>query len=501
MAFASAGPPRVGFFHDVATGKTALALMTAWNIWGCRRIFVVCPTSALSAWEREIPKVTGQKPVFLTDEDTKRRREKLSKDSPIYVSHYEGLKTLFCEFREKAAWKCPRCGVENIVDPDQDLVRCGRCRKIFSFDSVCPTPKKQWEIDPSRFVNFDCLIVDEIHKCSAYDSLQSRICVKLSRLSKCVIGLSGTPFDRSLLEMFNVMQVIDNGSSLGNNFFTYRNKYFFKSRFEWLPKSNSSEILEKVRQSAISFGLDECWDLPEIVEEVRLVIPSPEQIEIQKKLRETNTLVIQNTEYTLSDRRRLELLHQMCNGFLYLDSPHHLSTNPKIDTVVDIIEESQRKVIIFYHYREDNEILKKALEAHQISCVSMYGGQSVEERRNSERLFSSDPKVKVLLAQWAVANEGWDGTAANVVIFYTPSGSPRIRKQCHGRIRRPTQKERKLVSIDLALQSSVEELIIKKRGDRFDFVRDCMCFLRTRENNITNRGPDEQQKGDLRDSR
>jgi hypothetical protein len=56
MAF-GAYHDRVMFLHGVGTGKTLTSLWTS-ELWGCKKILVVCPSSAFSAWERDISQYT-----------------------------------------------------------------------------------------------------------------------------------------------------------------------------------------------------------------------------------------------------------------------------------------------------------------------------------------------------------------------------------------------------------------------------------------------------------
>jgi hypothetical protein len=56
LAFA-ADKKRVGFWHDVGTGKTYAAYLTA-RQWGVKKLIVVCPKSAISSWVRDA-KVMG----------------------------------------------------------------------------------------------------------------------------------------------------------------------------------------------------------------------------------------------------------------------------------------------------------------------------------------------------------------------------------------------------------------------------------------------------------
>ena len=475
---------REAYFHDVASGKTPLALMTA-EMWNCKKLLVVCPTSALGAWERDVPKASSYSIQFLCDSDTRKRRKALDRwKHDIYVTHYEGLKTLFASIFVITTYICPSCHKQDdsISENSVEKLVCSRCSKPFAAKGNSKSVRK-WLMDPQRFkYQFDCLILDEVHRCAEYKSLQSQICLRISQQSRCAIGLSGTPIDRNLLEMFNVMLVIDLGRALGTNFFTYRNAYFQKYGFDWVLKEGAQErILARIRESSISFGIDECIDLPPVIEEIQTLPSFDEYKHVHDQIVGGHVDHKGHTVKFVTDPGRLEALRQLCNGFIYTKDDERaaivLDSQPKVEALIDIITDTGKKVIVFYHYSASRLIIEAGLRKAGISYVAMYGSQKIEDRRLAEKQFRDDPIVRTLIAQKSIASEGFDGTAASIVIYFAPVGSPKIRTQCHGRIRRPEQQESKLVSIDLAIKGSMDESVIKNRGNRFDFVKDCMEYL------------------------
>ena len=483
---------REAYFHDVAAGKTPLALMTA-QMWGCKKLLVVCPTSALGAWERDVPKASNYSIQFLCDPDTRKRRSTLDRwKHDVYVTHYEGLKTLFAGIFVITTYICPVCYKrdEHVSEEPVDRIVCSKCRKSFASKGNSKSVRK-WLIDPQRFkYPFDCLILDEVHRCAEYKSLQSQICLRLSQQVQCAMGLSGTPIDHNLLEMFNIMLVLDLGRSLGTNFFTYRNAYFKKYGFNWELKTGAQEqILARIRESSISFGIDECIDLPPIIEEVQTIPAFDEYHRVHDQIISGQVDHKGHTVKFVTDPGRLEALRQLCNGFIYTKDEERevivLDHQPKVDALIDIITDTGKKVLVFYHYSATRLIIEAGLRKAGILYVSMYGSQPIAERRSAEKQFRNDLTVRTLIAQKTIASEGFDGTAASIVVYFSPVGSPKVRTQCHGRIRRPEQQESKLVSMDLAIKGSMDTSVIKNRGDRFDFVKDCMEYLRNVRNQET----------------
>jgi len=452
MAFAAASS-RCAFLHGVGTGKTLTALWTT-QLWENKKILVVCPSSAFSAWERDISKYTDYSHEFLLGSG-KHRRSLLKKKRDIFIINYEGLKTVYCKLMKGKGWK----------------------------------------INYSSFIHkFDCIILDEIHKCKSYKSLQSIICHQLSKLSKNVIGLTGTPIDNSLLEAFNIYRVIDLGRTLGTSFFAYRNRYFYPVVFDWkLKKGAKEKILEQISKTSISFDREECFDLPEIQEIVREVNPSKGYLKLQDAIITQPSITLNGTIVKLEPtelnededkfkKLKSRLLRQLPLGFLYYkteDGPtqtYYLKQNPKIESLIDFLEDISGKVIIFYYFKEEVNMIQRALEKEKYLYSRIYGGQDLKERTESVKRFTQEEKVKCILVQRGAGAEGWDGTASSTILNFSPTPSPLSRKQTTGRIHRKGQKNTCLV-VDLIMKSSVEPRTLKNRSERFDFVTEVMAYI------------------------
>jgi len=458
----SADRNRVALFLDVGTGKTATALGVAF-LWKCKKILVVCPSSAFSAWEKDISQFTDYTSIFLIGEK-RERKSKLKKKRNIYVINYEGLKTIYGH-----------------------LVSGNGLNK-----ESCIKKNRKWKVDVNSFIDkFDCIILDEVHKCKNYDTIQSEICYELSSRADHCIGLTGTPIDRSMLELFNIYKVIDLGKSLGNNFFYYRRSYFQKGYYEWYIKPNCKEqILEKLSGVTISFDRAECFDLPDLQEIVKWIKPSEEFLNLQHSIIKGETVKVSegvlngSTEETpLVIKSKGDKLRQLASGFVYYENgtgrkAHLLKKNPKIEALLDILEDSGGKVIIFYHYTEEGNILKEVLKKNKILFTNIDGSIIGEERNENIKKFMTDENIRILLSQSSCGSEGFDAYLANTVIFFSPVASPKVRKQCIGRMQRLGKVGKSLV-IDLVLEDSIEEKILVNRDERTSLVKTVMDYIQS----------------------
>ncbi len=450
LAFA-AKRDRVAFFHDVGTGKTLTALHTL-KLWDCQKTLVVCPSSAFSSWRRDLRYHTDFSYEFLIG-GGRDRKKLLKKKKDVFVINFEGLKTIYAKLFKKVGWRM---------------------------------------IESSFIHGFDGLVLDEVHKCKNYDALQSILCCAISARADHVIGLTGTPIDKSYLELFNIFKAIDLGKSLGSNFFSYRYKYFDKimqgSKYgrkwpEWILKEGcEEEILDRISDVTLSFDMEECFDLPEVNEIVRYLHPSDQFLQVQEDIITNKPLRIPGTNVKIGGKikAKAHALRELPSGFIYYGenkSVLRLSKNPKIEALLDFLEDTASKVVLFYWYTEEREIIEKALRKAKIPFCSVYGGQGDIRKEEEITRFSEDKKDKVLLSQATIASEGFDAYVADVVIFFSPFSSPKMRKQCIGRIRRKGQTKKCLV-VDFVLENSMEERVIERRGPRFNLVQETMEYIR-----------------------
>jgi len=443
---------RVALFHDVGTGKTLISLEMV-KFWRCKKILVVAPSSAFGSWRRDLKNYTNLSYQFLIGSG-RIRKSMLKKNKDVYIINYEGLKTLYSKLSKVKG--------------------------------------KGWEILSDSFIhNFDYIILDEVHKVKSYTALQSKICLELSKRAEHVIGLTGTPIDKSYLELFNIFKVIDVGKSLGANFFAYRFRYFDRrvcgskwgrKWIEWDIKPDCEEkILDKISGTTISFSREECFDLPSLQKIFKFIPPSKQFIQLQEDIINNKSLCSIDKTILVDSKIKAKAfaLRELPSGFFYYGKDKNtfrLKKNPKVEALLDLLEDSSSKIIVFYWFVEERDIISNALRKEKISFCSAFGGQNTFDREKEIDKFQKDENVRVLISQVTVASEGFDAFAANVVVFFSPLSSPKMIKQCVGRAYRKGQ-ERKVLVVDFVMEDSIEERVIVNRSGRFNLVKETMQYI------------------------
>lgn len=139
----------------------------------------------------------------------------------------------------------------------------------------------------------------------------------------------------------------------------------------------------------------------------------------------------------------------------------------RIDAVVDLFEKSCGRVIIFYNFDYELEILR--------SCK--YGpGVKVAEWNGHKHQPIPESKKWVFLVQYTAGSEGWNCTFTDTIIFYSASYSYKTMEQAAGRIDRRNTPYRDLyfyhlqshAPIDLAINRALKR---KKKFNESSFVR------------------------------
>jgi len=441
LAFALDGRNQVAYFHDIGTGKTLAALYTI-HLWNVKKTLVVCPRSAFSAWQRDIIKYTNFTYIFL-DGTKKERMKNLSRKRDIYIINYEGLKCIYAILLRGLGWQI---------------------------------------IHKSFINNFDCIIYDEVHKTSAFGSLQSKICYQLSTRAKYIIGLTGTPIKSELLNLWGVFRVIDLGRCLGDNFYQFRRAYFKQGMFTWYPKKGSNEkILNKILPITISFKRQDCFDLPDIVFENKFAHKTTEYKKLETDI--LNNLSISFKEGTLTSANVLnksQKLMQLIGGFIYIENKdgkqtHRLKTNSKLKVLDDCIKETNDKVLIFHQYVEEGRIIEDWCIKNKIKFCSIRG--ETKDKLKQYKKFVKSKSIKAMIAHPMSAGESFDFSVCSVVIFYSNGGGQLSRKQAIGRVHRKGQKN-KCVVIDIILKDSVDEIIIKNQENKKVLAEKVLMYIR-----------------------
>lgn len=149
----------------------------------------------------------------------------------------------------------------------------------------------------------------------------------------------------------------------------------------------------------------------------------------------------------------------------------------RVAAVIDLYKKSCGRVIIFYNYDYELEILRSCRYGKDVQIAEWNG----HKHQPIPGLDCEDPEgyknLKwVFLVQYAAGSEGWNCTLTDTIIFYSASYSYKMMEQAAGRIDRRNTPYRDLyfyhlqshAAIDVAIQRALKR---KKKFNESSFVR------------------------------
>jgi SNF2 family DNA or RNA helicase len=231
------------------------------------------------------------------------------------------------------------------------------------------------------------------------------------------------------------------------------------NNFKWIPRPEAIDRAMAMLQPNVRFALDAVVELPEVISRtIDVPLTSMQQTVYTKLAREFKAEVGTGQVDAVNAAVAMGKLLQVSGGWVYAkqigavpvfkeDDPM-----PRHQLLVDLINENERKVIIYAPYRHTIEGLSKVLDAAGIEHAVVHGG--VSGRSEIFNLFQHTTKYKGLLAHPECVAHGLTLTNADTVIWYQPITSLEIYEQANARITRVGQKHKQKV---LHLQSTPVE--------------------------------------------
>jgi superfamily II DNA or RNA helicase len=405
-------------FNDPGTGKTLSALWAADYLMkrgDVRRVLILCPLSIMqSAWMEDINKsIIHRSAVIAHHAQASRRIEMIQKDYEIVITNYDGL---------------------NLIA--QEVVNDGR---------------------------FDLVIVDEAN---AYKNPSTRRWKALASIIKPETYLwmmTGTPASQSPVDAYGLAKLVNPGGV--PKFQTaWRDKVMNKiSMFKWAPKADATATVYAALQPAIRFTKAQCLDLPPVVTVTREVPMTAQQNKYYKLLKEQ--MLVRAAGETISAVNAgvaVNKLLQISCGAAYTDDKEvvEFDAAPRLNVLDEILEETDRKVIIFALYRSSIDTIVTHLQKQGVGVDTIHGDVTATKRGKIINDFQTTPNIRVLVMQPQATAHGITLTAADTVVFYGPLMSVEMYTQCIARADRKGQDADK-VTVYHIQSSPIERKLFK----------------------------------------
>ncbi len=344
------------------------------------------------------------------------------------------------------------------------------------------------DIDFLETIQFSGIIIDESQNMKNYTSKQTQAIYKLQ--SQYRICLSGTPIENRLLELWSLFNFLNPGllGSRGE----FQEKYILP-----IERFQNQEVINNLKAIIAPFIMRRVKSDKSIIED----LPEKNEIKIMVQLNERQVKLYQElVEKTLneietvqSDKRKqrglilglLVKLKQICNHpYQYLKI--NLSTKIKTEEMKEIISQSQKlerlldmtdevisngeKVLIFTQFTQMGDILQKILEwKYEFKILYFHG--SIPERKRREIIdeFQSNDidSSPILILSLKAGGTGLNLTKGTTVIHVDRWWNPAVEEQATDRAYRIGQKSivnvYKFITVG-TIEEKIDSLLEEKRN-------------------------------------
>jgi SNF2 family DNA or RNA helicase len=299
--------------------------------------------------------------------------------------------------------------------------------------------------------------------------------------------LTGSPVTKSPLDLYSQCDFLD------PNHLGHQSYYSFRSRYAHMVDRNFGgrrvQIVGSYRRlgelsdllDAFSYRVlkEDCLDLPEKVFTKRFVELSKEQDKAYRQMKEMALAMLDDGKLmsTVNVMTQLMRLHQITCGHFKADDGTitHLKNN-RIDTLMELLDETDGKVIIWANYVEDIKSIVQSLKKAygDASTVEYHGSVDPRVRQENIALFQEkNGPTRYFVGNAQTGGYGITLTAANTVVYYSNSYDLEKRLQSEDRAHRIGQTG-SVTYVDLIAEKTIDERIVKSLRDKIDIANEIM---------------------------
>ncbi|MDP3914107.1 MAG: DEAD/DEAH box helicase [Bacteroidota bacterium] len=419
---------------EMGLGKTIQAIGTAVlkkQIFGFKKVLVVCPASLKVQWKKEIEKFSEEKALIVEGFPDEREKQYRDTEHLFFIVNYETI------LRDQLAIN--KAGI-------------------------------------------DLLVLDEAQRAKNYET---KTAASIKRLdSKHVLIITGTPIENRLIDIFSIVSIIDPQFFGPLWEFSYQHCLFDPERRDKINGYyNLQQLHRKLGQILIRREKRKVLDqLPNVQQTNIPVNLSPLQADYHASYSKGIASIIRKKFLTPYDLQKLQLLlasmRMVCDSTYLIDE--ETNESPKLEELKYILLEkldvpnSDRKIIIFSEWVKVHKLIGKMLRENNIGFAELNGSVPVKLRGELIRKFETNSHCKIFLSTEA-GGSGLNLQVADTLINFELPWNPAKKNQRIGRIDRLGQKSNKLTIFNFITRNSIEQqiasgLLIKQ--NLFDGVLD-----------------------------
>ena len=366
-----------------------------------RKMLAIAPLSALAkVWGKELMQEFPDLTFEILHGSKEQRLKKLAKDVDVYIINHDGVQVI-------AEALTVNSEIDVVCADEVAIYRNGRSQRTKTFKKMIET--KPW-----------------------------------------VWGLTGSPIPKAVTDVWGPCSCIT-PDTVPMYFTTFRAQLMLKKGpWTWVPKIGAEEYAVSCMRPSVRFTLDEITELPEQVYSYYEAELTEKQRKAYDAMRFAALALVEEKKIdALNAGAVLSKLLQIALGWVYMrdGTVVTLDNTPRLQLILDLIDASERKVILFAPFKSAINALSKVLEANKVDHGIVTGDVSLKERNVIFTKFQDTPTFKVLLAHPMCMAHALTLTAATTTIWSGPVTSLDTFAQANARNHRLGQDHKTLVAM------------------------------------------------------
>ena len=337
----------------------------------------------------------------------------------------------------------------------------------------------------ARYLNStnSLLAVDESTTIKTQSAGRTKNIVKVARLAKYRRILTGSPVTKNPMDLYSQCAFLDEDLLGFASYYAYKARYAIEVKRHTSTHAfphivgfrNLDELSRKLAFFSFRVLKEDCLDLPAKIYSPRYIELTKEQEKAYNDLATFAITQLEGQTLTVNNTMTMLLrLHQITCGYLPTDDgqPSIPLKNNRMDELMNVLEETEGKVIIWANYRQSIFDIKDALAKKfgDDSVETYFGDTKDQDRQEIVRKFQ-DPEspVRFFVANQQTGGYGLTLTAAHTVVYFSNNYDLEKRIQSEDRAHRIGQKNN-VTYIDIICENTVDENIVASLRNKIDLA-------------------------------
>ena len=330
------------------------------------------------------------------------------------------------------------------------------------------------------------MVVDESTTIKNHAARRTKNIMKIANLAKYRRIMTGSPVTKSPLDLYSQIQF------LGPWFIEQSNYYAFRARYAIIQQRSVGshsfqhvmgyqrldELTAILREFSTRILKSECLDLPDKLYTKRTVAMTPEQLKAYVEMKRSAITFFEDNPMTAASvLTQMTRLHQITCGHVKTDDGEvRPLKNNRMKELLQVLEETDGKVIIWAVYRHDIQSIEKELQNEfGKETVASYYGDTKDSIRQSivDDFMDNNSKLRFFVGNPKTGGYGLTLTSSHTVVYFSNDYSLEVRMQSEDRAHRIGQKD-KVTYVDLIAEGTIDEKIVKALNNKIDLASKVM---------------------------